>query len=516
MGERVRRGGPPQTSAAPELIASGFQLENDDAPYLHRGLNFADIAHVLDLSRRGLLPQSAQRALLALLLDVVEMDAGEFPYDPNLGEPYNSREFYFAERLGDVAGWLHAGRPRREAARVALRLHLRRACAELALAVSQFARQVCVRSLEHADTLMADQTYLQQAQPSTFGHYLVSFAQPALRDAQRLLDELSHVNASPGGAGCVNGTRLQDDRTYLSDLLGFDSVIAHTRDAMWRVDDLIALLSTTTSVISNQSKLAEDLEIFSSSEFDFVDLDDAFSRSSVLMPQKRNPYALSIVRGASGVLIGRMAGFLAVTKSPSARSDNFIFAYGEVPRALDLAQRVTQLMSGVVRTLKVHPDRMLAELERGYAQSTDLAEYLTQAIGVDYRTAYVVVGNVVRAASQAGIPGRLITAEMINDAAQAHTGSSWQLTRSDLQAVLQASNIVASRTALGGAAPAALAATIASSCLRVADVENMASRRLAAFDAVEQQLLDRALAVVLGTADRSDFETDAEPDKEFE
>ena len=118
-------------------------------------------------------------------------------------------------------------------------------------------------------------------------------------------------------------------------------MIAHTRDAMWQVDGLIAVLAIGTSLVSNQSKLAEDLEIFSSSEFDFVDLDDGYSRSSVLMPQKRNPYALSIVRGASGVLIGRLTGFLAVIKSPSARSDNLIFAYGEVPRALDLARRVT-------------------------------------------------------------------------------------------------------------------------------------------------------------------------------
>ena len=162
---------------------------------------------------------------------------------------------------------------------------------------------------------MADQTYLQKAQPSTFGHYLLSFAQPALRDAHRLLGRTGQINASPGGAGCVNGTRLQHDRTALARSLGFDTVISHTRDAMWRVDDLIAVLAIGTSLISNQSKLAEDLEIFSSSEFNFVDLDDSYSRSSVLMPQKRNPYALSIVRGASGVLIGRLTG-----SSPSPRA----------------------------------------------------------------------------------------------------------------------------------------------------------------------------------------------------
>ncbi len=498
MTERVRMAGTPVGKAAPELIRSGFQIESDDATHLHDGLNLADIAHVLDLSRRGLIPADAERALLALLLEVVETPAADFGYDPELGEPYNSREHFFAGRLGDMAGWLHAGRPRREAARVALRLGIRRQVAELAEAVVRFAHELSLQAQAHAATLMADQTYLQQAQPSTFGHYLLSFAQPALRDAERLLHELANVNASPGGAGCVNGTRLQDDRVPLAELLGFDSVIMHTRDAMWRVDDLIAVLATTASIASNQSKLAEDLEIFSSAEFDFVDLDDSFSRSSVLMPQKRNPYSLSIVRGASGVLIGRMSGFLAVTKSPSARSDNFIFAYGELPRALDLSLRVTELMTGVVRTLQVHADRMRAELDRGYAQSTDLAEYLTVSRGVDYRTAYVVVGDVVRDASRAGIPGRLITAAMIEDAAGARTGTSWRVTDDEIADVLAAPSIVATRTATGGAAPAAFDTAAADTLARAADLAQRITERRNHFDAAENRLLSRARAVVAG------------------
>jgi len=280
-----RRSGGPQTSAAPELIASGFALENDDAPILHRGYNLADLAHVLDLAERQIIPEHAQRALLTLLLEVCATEAADFPYDPAFGEPYNSRERFFVDRIGDNAGWLHAGRPRREAARIALRLHLRTQIAQLVLAVTGFVEQTADLSRRHVRTLMADQTYLQKAQPSTFGHYLLSFAQPALRDAHRLLTELTEINASPGGAGCVNGTRLQLDRTALARSLGFDTVIAHTRDAMWRVDDLIAVLAIGTSMVSNQSKLAEDLEIFSSSEFNFVDLDDSFSCSSVLMPQ---------------------------------------------------------------------------------------------------------------------------------------------------------------------------------------------------------------------------------------
>jgi argininosuccinate lyase len=122
---QTRRSGPPIGGPAPELVDSGFALENADAPFLHAGLNLADMAHVLDLLRREIIPRDAGRQLLALLVEVNAMPAEAFPYDPAFGEPYNSRERFFVERLGHVAGWLHAGRPRREAARIALRLYLR-------------------------------------------------------------------------------------------------------------------------------------------------------------------------------------------------------------------------------------------------------------------------------------------------------------------------------------------------------------------------------------------------------
>lgn len=500
---RARRSRPegfPQSGPARELIESGFEIENADAGFLHHGLNLADIAHVLDLARRGIVPPDAQRTLLALLLDVTGMTAEDFPYDPAFGEPYNSREKYFVSRIGDVAGWLHAGRPRREAARVALRLHLRGQLADLVVEAVAAADDIVDRAEEHAATLLPDQTYLQQAQPSTFGHYLLSFVYSTVRDVRRLLDELDGIDSSPGGAGCVNGTRLLDDRGPIAAALGFRDVIPHTRDAMWQVDGLIHILATSASLLSNFSKLAEDLEIFSSSEFDFVDLADSYSRSSILMPQKRNPYALAIVRGASGVVIGRLTGFLAVTKSPSARSDNLIFAYGEVPRALDLSLRITRLMGGVVRTLAVNPERMREELDRGYTQATDLAEHLVGLVGVDYRTAYVVVGNTVRAAAKAGLPGSAITGAMLDEAAVTHAGRSWGLTGVDLSDVLDPRSIVASRRAQGGAAPEAMAAMITDLRGVLAGLDAAAHERAQGFAATEAALLAAAEAVVRGEA----------------
>jgi argininosuccinate lyase len=504
MTTPTRRSGPPQGGPAQELIDSGFALENADAPFLHGGLNLADIAHVIDLLRREIVPAPAARDLIRLLLDVQQTAVEDFPYNPAFGEPYNSRERFFVERLGKIAGWLHAGRPRREAARIALRIYVRDQLLELVDEVVRFARDTTALAARHIDTLMPDQTYLQQAQPSTFGHYVLSFVYPAVRDAHRLLDEFDDINRSPAGAGCVNGTRLLDDRTFVAAALGFDEVIEHTRDAMWQIDGLIHVLATASSLLSTQSKLAEDLEIWSSSEFDFVDLADAYTRASILMPQKRNPYSLSIVRGASGVLIGRLTGFLAVAKSPSARSDNLIFAYGEVPRALDLAIRVTRLMAGLVRTLEVNVEQMATGLDAGYTQATDLSEFIVQTCGVDYRSAYDVVGRTVREASKQGIAGRHITGAMLDDAAIAETGQPWGLAAKDLTTALDPRVIIESRKGTGGAAPNAVESMIRQCERKADDLDAAVQQRRQTLEQAEQQLLEQARLTAARVEDTDD------------
>jgi argininosuccinate lyase len=306
---------------------------------------------------------------------------------------------------------------------------------------------------------------------------------------------LAWTNTSPGGAGCVNGSRLLDDRDPIARMLGFEGVIEHTRDAMWQTDGLVDMLAGAASLVGAQSKLGEDLEIWASSEFDYVTLADGFSRASVLMPQKRNPYALSIIRGASGTLVGRLTGFLAVIKSPSARSDNLIYAYGEVPRALDLAVRTTRLTNGVVRTLQVNAASMWAALEAGFCQATDLAEYVMLTCGLDYRTAYQVVGVAVRAAHEAGLRGIDLNGAMLDEAAQQHAGRSLGLAGTDLSEVLDPRRIVETRTAVGGAAPDVVEAMARSCSEQAAELRGAARTRRAGFAAAEQALLDRATAV---------------------
>ncbi len=474
---------------APELVDGGFAIEVADAPLLHDGLNLADLAHLVVLTEQGLVPDDAAARLFAVLLDARRTPVEDFGYDPAFGEAYNGRERRFARLIGKDAGWLHVARTRREAVRVALRLRLRLDLVDLVEAGAAFALAAAGQADAHAETYLADQTYLQHAQPSTFGHYLLAFADPVLRDVERLRRELDWVNRSPGGVGSVNGGRLPYDRSRVAELLAFDGVIEHTRDAMWQTDGFVAAVAAATSLVTTLSKLAEDLEIWAGDEYGWVELADGHSRRSVMMPQKRNPYALSMVRGEAGVLIGRLTGLLAVGKTPSARSDGMIFAYGEVPRALDLAARAARLMAGVVAGLAVDAAAMRRALDRSFTQATDLAEFVMQACVVDYRTAYEVVGAAVRRAAQDGLTGRDIDGAMLDAAAVRLEGRALGLTDWDLSPVLDPVAIVATRTGVGGAAPDVVRAMASRCRARALDVAAAAAERRAGFQAAEQALV---------------------------
>jgi argininosuccinate lyase len=489
---------PGPASPAPELVDGGFAIETAQAPMLHDGLNLADLAHVLDLRRRGVLPDQAAVELLTALLEIDAIPPADFPYDPSFGEAYNSRERVLVERLGNTAGWLHAGRPRREATRIAFRLFLRREVAGLVGDAADLGTALAEQARATAAVVFPDQTYLQHAQPSTVGHYLLAFAYPVLRDGQRLLEVVDWVNQSPGGSGCVNGTRLLDDRSPLAAQLGFDAVITHTRDAMWQRDGLVQLLAAATSLATTEDELAEDLEIWTSAEFDFVTLDDAYTRASVLMPQKRNPYALSMIRGSTSVLLGRLTGFLSLQKAPSARSDKLIFAYGEVPSAVDVARRMTRLLRGVVGTMRCNDERMRQQLWRGFSQATDLAEFVMTACGLDYRTAYQLVGRAVRDVAADGRGGADLRAADLDRAAKDVIGNPLGLDDGTLAGVIDPEAIIATRTVAGGAAPEAVRPMVAEVLERSESLRANARGRADAFDRAEHQLRARAREVIAG------------------
>ncbi|WP_053226137.1 lyase family protein [Solirubrobacter soli] len=372
---RVRSG------PAPELVAAGYELELADADLLHGGLTLADLAHVI---AHPAIPDGDRRTLLRALL---ELDAGGPAIeDPRYGDLVNVRERELEQRIGTAAGWLNAGRPRREAGRIAFRVALRTRVLDLEQAALRLATALTDQATRERDTPMPDFTYLQAAQPTTAGHWLLSHAAPALRDAERTARDFAAINQSPAGAGGVNGSRYPLDRERLAALLGFDAPITHTRDAMWRTDDITETTHHAATVATTASRFAEDVELYSSDEFGLIRIGDAFCRASALMPQKRNPYALVVIRGAAGTLLGRATGVLATQRTPSGRTDNLLYAYGEVTGAVELATRTVDLAAAVTESL----DFNAAELPEA-TFAADVAEALTRHRGIDYRTAYKIV-----------------------------------------------------------------------------------------------------------------------------
>ena len=351
----------------------------------------------------GALRRREAAPLCAALLGLVDSPAAEFPYDPVYGDAYNSRERELERTLGPAAGRLHLGRTRREAGRIAFRLALRDRLLGLhadVTAVRRGGRGPGGRARGHA----------------VGGHHL-----PPARAAvhvRALPGQLRRAGACatwtgsrppitgptcrrPGRAGRA-AARLPLDRDRLAARLGFAAVGPHTRDAMWSADALTDAVAAAAQAAATVSQLACDLEIFASPAFGYLALPASLCRASVLMPQKRNPYALPVLRGGAGTLIGRLTGLLATGLTPSARTDNWLYAYGEVAGALDLAGQLIRLGAAVVSGLTVNADVLAEQAASHFTGAADLAEELTQRFRLDYRTAYRVVGRAVAAALDRG------------------------------------------------------------------------------------------------------------------
>jgi argininosuccinate lyase len=446
---------------APELVAAGYALELADAPLLHDGLLVADLAHVIALHEAGIVSDAVCVPLLRGLLELGRIPVTEFPYDAVLGDAYNSREQELVRRIGDTAGWVHLGRTRREAGRIAFRLAVRDRLVDLAEATAVFVETLCDRADELADAVWADTTYLQLAQPSTFGHYLASFAEEAARHLPRLRAAHEWIDTSPAGSGGVAGTRMSLDRPRLAELMGFARVGRNTRDTMWTIDGLIEVTAAAAQTAITADRMAEDLQIFASAGFGLVTVDASLCRASVLMPQKRNPYALSVIRAGASTMIGRLAGTAATARTPSASTDNWLHSYGEVASSLDLAARLVRLATAVIRTLHVDRAALAASAADQQTASTDIADELVLRAGLDYRTAYRVVGRTVAAALAAGTP---ITLSALDAASLEVTGAPLPSGAADvdLGSVLDPAALVASRREPGGCAPEAVRAETAS------------------------------------------------------
>jgi argininosuccinate lyase len=478
---------------AESLVKTAFARELADQMALFRGMSLADIAHTVMLIEGGIIPGADGGALLSALLEL-HADPADFSPKPELGDLYTNREAWLADHTSAV-GWLGAGRARRESTTTGYRITVRSLLLTFADLLMQTGEALIERASEYRASLMADYTYLQPAQPTTFGHYLLGFVYPLLRDLDRLQALYTRTNLSPAGCGSVNGSRICQDRTRLAKLLGFDGLAHHARDAMWQADGPIEALSTIVMALVNLDRLAEDLQIFATAEFGLVELADGHTRASVIMPQKKNPYALNYVRGATNELMGTMASVTALGRTPSGQVDNRVFAYGDVPRALELASGVATLMADVIRGLQFNAPLAAARLASGYATATDLAETITLETGLDFRTAHRIVGRLVREAAEANRPMNDLTIEELDTLAQEMIQRPLNLSDAAFAQALNPATAVAARRGIGGAAPEPLTAMFAECRATIAAHAGWCQEEAARIAAAEDELLRCARAL---------------------
>jgi argininosuccinate lyase len=439
-------------------VAAAYAAEAAHGPRLARGLSLADLAHAVALVEGGDLAGADAKALLLGLLELDAIPGEQFPWDPSLGDAFNAREAELERRVGRAAaGWLSAGRPRREAFRVALRLTARAGVRELHDALVDQAAALARHARATRSALATDYTYLQPAQPTTVGHLLLAYAYPALRDADRARASYGTLGASVAGAGGSAGSRWSLDRARLAELLGSEGLVEHAKDAAWQADVYLELLAALAIAATHQSQLGQDFEIYASQEFGLVELADSHSRASALMPQKKNPYALQAIRTQAGQAAGDIAAALAALHTGSARTDHFHLLNGTVPRALEEAVAIARLTASVLDGIELRTDRFEQIARDSFITAADVADVLALGGEVDYRSAHKVVGRAVRDLLDSGQAPSELTPERLAEAAEAAIGRRLEIDDDTLRAALDPAACAEARLQTGSSSEASMA-----------------------------------------------------------
>lgn len=434
-------------SAALAEAAGGFELEG--MQWLHRFMNLADIAHVRELERNGLCSGDVAAELLSGLSWLATVDEDSLAWDPGVGDIYDNRTLFLRDRIGSAVDHLHAGRARREATTTAWHLSCRRELLGLAEGLLDLVEALGVVARNEATTFMPDFTYLQHAQPTTLAHYLLTFAGPLQRDLDRVLGAFGSIDRSPAGAGSVNGTALPLDRHRLADDLGFPDLVVHTRDAMWMPDVAFELATVCASPLVTAGRLADELIIWSTAEFGYFEASDEHARNSVIMPQKKNPYGLAYVRGASRAALGSVTGAAATQFSPTGQPDNRLLSYFDNPARLRRSGNALALLAEILLRGNFDRTRLGDAAMKGFTNATDICDMLTAEQGIANRVAHRIVGRAVRQAVEQGRD--MIVESDLHDAAAALEVELAPLASPELLG--DAAGLLQRRTSVGGAAP---------------------------------------------------------------
>ena len=354
------------------------------------------MAHAAMLERCGILTKEENEALQRGLDAVrTDLDTGALSIDMGAEDIHMFVEQELTGRIGETGKKLHTARSRNDQVALDLRLWLRAECGDLRGLIAELIRALTDRAEENKTVIMPGYTHLQRAQPVSFGHHLMAYAMMLLRDRDRLADAAERMNVSPIGCCALAGTTYATDRQWEAEELGFDSIALNSMDGVSDRDFCLELLSDLAILMMHLSRLSEELILWSSWEFKFVELSDSYTTGSSIMPQKRNPDMAELIRGKTGRVYGDLMGLLTTLKGlPLAYNKDMQEDKEPVFDAFDTAEMCLRLMAAMIRTLTVRPDNMLAAARGGFINATDLADYLTKK-GMAFRSAYALSGEIV-------------------------------------------------------------------------------------------------------------------------
>ena len=354
------------------------------------------MAHAAMLGATGILPKADADTLIDGLQTVLDdLGSGKLQFDPTCEDIHMFVEQVLTERLGDVGKKLHTARSRNDQVALDLRMYLREQCDAISAQVKTLIEALVDRAAEYKSAIMPGYTHLQRAQPITFGHHLMAYAMMLLRDRSRLSDCRKRMNRSPIGCCALAGTTYPTDRAMEAAQLGFDGICMNSLDGVSDRDFCAEFLSAVAILMMHLSRLSEELILWTSWEFGFVELSDAYTTGSSIMPQKKNSDMAELIRGKTGRVYGDLVGLLTMLKGlPMAYNKDMQEDKEGVFDACDTVSMCLPVMTGMIETMTAKPEAMKKAAQRGFINATDLADYLVRK-GLPFRSAYKISGAIV-------------------------------------------------------------------------------------------------------------------------
>ena len=433
-------------------------------------------AHVVMLTERGILSKEDGAKILEGLKQVQK----EAEKDDRMTS-YMATEAALIQRVGEAGGRMHIGRSRNDLAQTQRRMYYRDRMEELISSIIEYRKALLDKAEENIDAVMPGYTHWRQAQPITLGHYLVAHADAAGRSVERLEDVHKRTNLNTLGSAAVAGTGWPIDRNRTAELLGFEGVCENSHDCVAAHDHVVELASAVAIHVTNLSRLAEDLQIWSSDEFGMIDLDEAYAGTSSIMPQKKNPSSLEMVKGFAAEAVGALMTTISSVKGVSYT--NLGDRMPLEPVTLDTAIGGTKVMAGAVSTLTPIKEKMKTHASKGFSTMTELADTLVRNHGLSFRQAHDVIASTTSRAISEGKTADQITVEMIGESSLETIGRELEMSEEELRLAIDPFENVKRRKATGGPAPSEVRRMIDDRRIRI---ENEESRHRGRIERLER------------------------------